>query len=259
MELTTHELWDEMWAAIELPVEVDVADPYPGSIVAKMESYLPRSASTIMELGGAPGGYLAHFAGLGLSPFALEISEIGCEKTRQSWRMLGIDGTVIRGDMFHANRDRYDIVYSLGLIEHFDDLTYVIRHHVKFLKPGGTLIVGCPNFRGVYRGLLHRLAPERLSGHNLATMNVESWDGFESTLGLQRLFRGYVGGFEPRLFMPLERSGVAARVFARSAGLGSRALRLPLARETHRLNHPAISCYMLGIYRCGSVEVAEAR
>lgn len=249
MGLTTNALWDDMWTAVELPVVVDPTDPYAGAIVSTIESYLPSSSSTVIELGGAPGGYLAYFARHGLFPVALEQSEVGCAKTLENWRLLGIQGTVIHGDIFQPTTTRYDIVYSLGLIEHFDDLNDVVGHHLKFLKPGGTIVLGCPNFRGVYRRPLHWLAPERLRVHNLSTMKAKNWDGFESAFGLTRLFRGYVGGFEPRLLLPTERSGAVAGLLARSAGACSKALRLPLIRKAHSLNHPVISGYLLGIYR----------
>jgi 2-polyprenyl-3-methyl-5-hydroxy-6-metoxy-1,4-benzoquinol methylase len=249
MELTTGELWDQMWASLRLPAEVDHSDPYIRPIVSKIESHFPQSARTIIELGGAPGGYLAYFARHGLSPIALEQSAIGCEQTRENWRLLGVVGEVIQGDLFEPASDRYDIVYSLGLIEHFDDLTDVVGHHLKFLNPGGLLVVGCPNFRGVYRGTMQRLAPERLGAHHLETMNVTNWDAFESEFELTRLFRGYVGGFEPRILLPFERSNLTARATARSTRLVSRALRLPVLRRSHRLNHPALSGYVLGVYR----------
>ncbi len=249
MDLTTVELWDRMWASLRLPVEVDVSDPYVRAIVSTIESYFPPGAETIIELGGAPGGYLAYFARDGLVPVALEQSEIGCEQTRENWRLLGVAGEVVQGDLFGPAADRYDIVYSLGLIEHFDDPGDVVRHHLKFLHPGGLLVLGCPNFRGVYRRTMQWLSPERLAAHNLETMKAESWDAFEETLGLTRLFRGYVGGFEPRILTPAERSSAAARAVARSARVASRALRLPALHNAHRLNHWALSGYLLGVYR----------
>lgn len=257
MDLTTVELWDRMWASLRLPVKADVSDPYVGAIVSTIERFFPPGARTIIELGGAPGGYLAHFARGGLFPVALEQSEVGCEQTLENWRLLGVAGKVVQGDLFEPADDRYDIVYSLGLIEHFDDPGDVVRHHLKFLEPGGLLVLGCPNFRGVYHHAMRWLSPERLAAHNLETMRAESWDAFEGRLGLTRMFRGYVGGFEPRILTPAERSGVAATAVARSARLASRALRLPALRNAHRLDHPLLSAYLLGVYRANGSAAAE--
>lgn len=249
MSLATAESWDEMWDALTLPALPDRRDPYADAIISTITSLLPSTARTILELGGAPGGYLALFARLGLAPVALEQSRIGCERTRENWRLLGVEGTVIEGDLFAPAAEQYDVVYSLGLVEHFDDLAHVVAHHLKFLRPGGLIVLGCPNFRGVYTPPLRRFAPARLAVHNLDTMRVESWDAFEAQLGLTRLYRGYLGGFEPRIVLPLERPGAAAWAVDRSARALSKALRLPLLRALHRLDHPAISGYLLGAYR----------
>jgi SAM-dependent methyltransferase len=144
---------------------------------------------------------------------------------------------------------RYDVVYSLGFIEHFDDLEYVVRHHLKYLKPGGTLILGCPNWRGVYRGMISWLSPARFKVHNLAAMDARNWDGFEHSLGLTRLFRGYVGGFEPSLLATVELPGLAPHLVGRGARGLSKLLRLPIVRTVHGVNHSAIRGYLLGVYR----------
>jgi hypothetical protein len=83
MELATGDFWDEMWSSVSLPVAVDASNPYIWPIVSTMASYIPPGAQTIIELGGAPGGYLAYFAGRGLFPVALERSAVGCKKTRE--------------------------------------------------------------------------------------------------------------------------------------------------------------------------------
>ncbi len=254
MELTTRELWDDMWDSVTLPVRVDISDPYIGPIISTMSSHIPPTAQTIAEVGGAPGGYLAFFADRGLIPVALERSSVGCDKTQENWDLLGVAGEVIQCDMFTSRPlNRYDVVYSLGLIEHFDDLDYVVSHHLKYLKPGGILILGCPNFRGVYTRPMRWLSPERLRIHNLGVMDFASWGGFEESLGLTRLFRGYVGGFEPKLFARAEGSGRIPHCMGLGARGLSRFLRLPVVRAVHSVNHSAISGYLLGVYRTSTV------
>jgi SAM-dependent methyltransferase len=49
----------------------------------------------------------------------------------------------------------YDIVFSVGLIEHFDsaDTSTVIAAHFKYLRPGGTAIITFPTPTWLYRGV----------------------------------------------------------------------------------------------------------
>jgi hypothetical protein len=83
----------------------------------------------------------------------------------------------------HMTDERYWSRFEL--IERFDDLTAVVSRHADLVQPGGHLLLGCPNFRGVPRVFLERLSLELLADHNLDSMDVRRWDRFESELGLE--------------------------------------------------------------------------
>jgi SAM-dependent methyltransferase len=65
--------------------------------------------------------------------------------------------SVNQGDVLSpADPDRlYDIVYSVGLIEHFDQAgtARAIATHFKYLKPGGTAIITFPTPTWLYRAV----------------------------------------------------------------------------------------------------------
>jgi len=42
----------------------------------------------------------------------------------------------------------------LGFIEHFDEPVGVVVRHLDLLKPGGILLLGVPNYGGIYRKVL---------------------------------------------------------------------------------------------------------
>lgn len=42
--------------------------------------------------------------------------------------------------------DAFDLVYSMGTIEHFPDSDVAVREIFRVLKPGGTAIIGVPNY-----------------------------------------------------------------------------------------------------------------
>src|SRR4029078_2902959 len=109
MTLTTADYWEAHWASVDLPVEIDLGDPYVSAIVSKICSYLSANDSTIAALGAAPGGYLAFFAQRGLLPVAIERSTIGCEKISENWRLLGVSGRVLRASLFDAPEARHDV------------------------------------------------------------------------------------------------------------------------------------------------------
>ena len=67
---------------------------------------------------------------------------------------------------------KFDVVYSVGFIEHFDNVNAVLDQHLSFLKESGTLIVVIPNFRYFQYFLRKYLNSKTLEGHNLSVMDL---------------------------------------------------------------------------------------
>ena len=105
-----------------------------------------------------------------------------------------------------------------------------------------------PNFRGVNHFFLKRLAPDLLSGHNLKTMDIKTWQEIEDHFGLTTVFKGYIGGFEPMTFLVKESKSPLNNALYFSArvlnGLFHR--RFSFLR---RFNSVRFSGYIMGIYR----------
>jgi SAM-dependent methyltransferase len=252
--LTEGVYWDEYWSSLALPAEIKKSRSlYITEITGVLDRYFPAgSGLAALEIGGAPGQYLAYLhRTFGYSVTALDSSAAGCEKARANFALLGIPGVVVEGDMFSRDLSlpRFDVVYSLGLFEHFLDPASVVEAHLRLLKPGGVLGLGCPNYLGVNGVILRRLSPSLLETVNLATMDIDTWRSFETAFGLEVLFKGYVGGFEPGLFWRRERD----RTVDRGLALALRCLRRGLNRQgtklLRRANSGLWSGYALGIYR----------
>lgn len=206
--LTDEVYWDRHWAAIQLPVERTIANstPYIRSILQVLARFAPTATQfRVLEIGAAPGGYLAYFARMpGCVAVGLDSSPAGIAKLEANFRILGLNLECHRKDVMTGELGEIkpnDLVYSLGRIEHFTDPTKIVKKHRDLLKPGGTLAIGAPNFRGINRPLIRLLCPAKLEGVNLGAMDLDSWRVFESELGLRPLFKGYVGGWEPRIYL----------------------------------------------------------
>jgi 2-polyprenyl-3-methyl-5-hydroxy-6-metoxy-1,4-benzoquinol methylase len=78
----------------------------------------------------------------------------------------------------------------MGLIEHFSDPDAIVGKHVELLNKQGILLLGVPNYRGISHTVLRRLAPRKLSMHNLETMDIKNWESFEKKYGLKTIFKG---------------------------------------------------------------------
>ena len=63
--LTDEQFWDAYWRKLKLPVAADEARarPYEREILKVLKRFAPKDpGARIVELGGAPGGYLAYVA-----------------------------------------------------------------------------------------------------------------------------------------------------------------------------------------------------
>lgn len=253
-ELTDSQYWDDYWSAIALPAEVrrEPGFLYRNAILDVFDRFLPvHSPGTVLEVGGAPGQYLVYlYRRLGYQPSCLDYSPLGCGIARENFRRLNIRADVYEGDIFDppVGVRAADVVFSLGLIEHFDDLEGVVAAHSRLVRPGGILLLGAPNFLGLNGAFLRRLRPELLPTVHLRSMDLRNWAVFETNLKLTRLFRDYVGGVEPGVFLPPTPRPGASRVW-QAAAVAAHSLLHSRFPSLRRFNHRLTSGYLIGVYR----------
>lgn len=125
--------------------------------------HLPKDGETrLMEIGCGGSRFLPYFAKVWSYRVAgIDYEEYAAQLAQANLEGHGVeDATVYCHDLFdtQANRDlyeRYDVVFSAGVIEHFEDGAHALGHAARFLRPGGLIVTTVPNFRGV-NGLVQR-------------------------------------------------------------------------------------------------------
>lgn len=133
--------------------------------------------SKVLEIGCAPGKTLAWAA---KKKHALvtgvDYSRKGIDISKWLFEQLGLNGTFLYENIFETSlpNDFFDVVFSSGFIEHFNDPTEIIDIHLALVKPGGVVLIVIPNYGGVYGKLQKIFSPENLLLHNLKIMNVEN-------------------------------------------------------------------------------------
>lgn len=115
-----------------------------------MERYVPAS-SRILEIGAGGSHTLGALAGrLQCNAYGLEPDTDGIAKARELAVLESATIQMIEGDGFCLpfQNGGFDVVYSLGLIEHFspEETLRLVKEHVRVCKPGGLVIISVPNF-----------------------------------------------------------------------------------------------------------------
>jgi SAM-dependent methyltransferase len=252
---TDASYWDSYWERVTVPRE-HVRRPgahYINAILDVFDRHLPRDPSLrAVEVGGAPGQYLAYLhRSRGYHVTCIDFSAAGCRKTVENFRLLGIPGDVIQADVT-ADLDSiptFDVVYSLGLIEHFADRVPIVGQHVRLVRPDGYLVLGVPNFRGLTGWFMRTLQPGVYETHEIAAMDLSRWDAFETAFDLTVVWKGYLGGFEPNIFARRRESRRLGTVVPYAT---ARALNAGLSERfgfLRRFNGPRLSGYAMAVYR----------
>jgi SAM-dependent methyltransferase len=163
--------------------------------------HLPRRPEwRVMEVGCAPGRLLVLFHRLfGYQPYGVEYSPIGAAETRRTFFRHSFDDThVIESDFFapafqNQYAGRFDVVYSIGFIEHFDRPQEVIDAHLNLLAPGGYLVCQIPNLTGFTYPLLRCFANDVLRAHNRRIMRLPAFQALFEHGATEVQFCDYVG------------------------------------------------------------------
>ncbi|MEO8151880.1 MAG: methyltransferase domain-containing protein [Rhizobacter sp.] len=196
LNLTELEFWDRYWSAKAGIGQTIVPYRYLFTdILTRL--FAIDSARRFLEIGGFPGFYSVWFSKyLSYSSSLVDIY-IKPEIVESLTRVNGIAPiNTIQSDIFRFEpAEKFDVVMSAGLIEHFTDLPAIIERHRRCLRDGGRLIVCVPNFLGV-NGLLQRWVDgENFKAHNLAAMDLEAMRSVLQAQGFKDIRSSYHGGF----------------------------------------------------------------
>jgi len=151
----------------------------------------------LVEVGCARSAVLPLFAKrLGLQVSGIDYSPNGCEQTRLMLEREEVQGEVYCCDIFNIPDDlieRFDVVVSFGLIEHFSDSTAIVAALSRLIKPGGLIFTNVPNMYGM-TGLAQKILDKDVydihvpltaevvrEAHEQAGLNIVSCDYFLST------------------------------------------------------------------------------
>lgn len=168
--------WDQAWGTRPRARLPKAALAVTKNIHDVLRRYV-RPGQAVIEIGCAPGKHLAWCARvLGGRVSGLDYSPVGFGTTQWLFAKLGIAADLRMEDVFKTTfpNEAFDVVYSFGVIEHFDDPTHIVRKHLELVRPGGWVVIAVPNYGGVYGRIQRRIDPENLAIHNLRIMSLDA-------------------------------------------------------------------------------------
>ncbi|MDA0149396.1 class I SAM-dependent methyltransferase [Vibrio sp. LaRot3] len=156
MKLSNKDYWDTTYEVREelVPISLDGNYSYCDRQHFKILSQTELDGKKILEVGGGGSKWITFLAEKYPNSqfYALDYSTEGCDKLIKYIDDNNVKNIkVINKDMFHADDlyGRFDVIYSIGVVEHFDDLGAVLEVISKFLNKDGIAFNFIPNMSGV--------------------------------------------------------------------------------------------------------------
>jgi SAM-dependent methyltransferase len=208
--------WKGVWENISLPQEVRPREiPEVHRILT---SILPRERLSLIEVGCAPGRWMAYFARqFGFSVSGVEHVSQACVMTRENLDRLSVSAEIFNADFFKFESGGYDVIFSAGFLEHFRQVKSVVGRLVDLCSPGGFVITLIPSMEGLNRWISRTFRPQVAAGH--FPINLPELTALHEASGLRTLYANHIGGLQ--ILPPLQKNQFAREHPAVSSVLNS--------------------------------------
>lgn len=155
----------EPWRPISYPDRVlDYA------LSTHIEKYKPR---TVLEIGCGNSKWLGYLAKRHrVIPAGIDYSPEGCNLAKERLNIEKVEGEIFCFDILDNTIEmekKYDFIFSLGVIEHFDDTAAILNSFLTHLSPNGVLLTCIPNLRSIHGLLCWIWQPDLLAKHVILT------------------------------------------------------------------------------------------
>jgi trans-aconitate methyltransferase len=161
------------------------------------DKYLPHGSSlSCIEIGCFPGDYLIYLHNkFGYKVYGIDYIN-RMDEIKSNFELNGIKEYKLFFEDFTQwqTKQKFDIVFSCGFIEHFGNYKEVMEKHISLLGKSGILLICLPNFRYA-QYIFHLIFDyENLSNHNLKVMDLGFFRSFLSQRDFKIRYLGYYGG-----------------------------------------------------------------
>ncbi len=200
----TKEFWERKWSH-DLFWRYSGLEQYLAlnrKLLGTIKRHVRPTDHTILEVGCARGKHLIYFSKkIGLQVTGTDVSAEGLRMADRNMLLAGVSGNLYCESIFTPTlpSESFDIVYSTGLIEHFENWQEVLDKQLSLLKKGGLLIATVPNFRESIYYDVTGLTKKRqwlLTSANLDVMRKSAFHDYAQTRGLTIKYLSYIGSLD---------------------------------------------------------------
>ena len=156
--------WETVWSEVHLPT---IRDPRSfHELHSLFKAHLKYGPLDFLEVGCAPGSWMAYFAKqFGYRVSGVDSAAKACEKTVENLRLLAVQGRIELADFLEYDGGPFDVIFSYGFVEHFDDPGPVFDRLVGLCKPGGVVVTAIPSLSGLNWWISRTFRPRVAAGH----------------------------------------------------------------------------------------------
>lgn len=199
--LTDAQYWEENWWQRQRPRRLCLYRDFDFETVHRLRAEAQAAgrvpganAVRVLELGAGGSRVLPYLARrFGYRVFGSDFSPAGCRLLGANLALQKVERGVVCEDLFQSSISDgvFDLVYSSGLVEHFDDTCGVVAEHLRLVRPGGRLVIIVPNLQGLQGRIWRRLAPPLWDRHHV--FGPRELAACLDKLGVEGVRTGYLG------------------------------------------------------------------
>ena len=207
--LRAEQEWSEAWKKSKRPKWLKRHPLFYYQFDKLMKEHI-KKGSKFLEIGCGGGKFLVYFSQqFNCDVTGIDFSPVGCQLAKKNLELSGLFGTVVYEDVFNCrtiSKQSFDVVFSGGFIEHFDNTELVLARHIDFLKPGGLLVIELPNMKGLH-GFIFKFLNQTYF-QQIKSLPAEDVVQYLQKLGMKIKNSSYIcpflleGGGKPKLIQP---------------------------------------------------------
>ncbi|MBL4905495.1 MAG: class I SAM-dependent methyltransferase [Flavobacteriaceae bacterium] len=201
-KLTTQQYWEKYYSSnFDKSNIINIGKIFDGY----WDKFISDSSKSIIEIGGYPGRYLSYLASkYFLEPTCLDFNS-DVEKIKGSMEKMDVKNCkIIKTDFTKFTpKENYDLVFSIGFIEHFENYEGIMDKHVAYLNPNGRVLIMIPNKRYLRKIYGYLCDYKNLKAHNLKSMRFKVFEDFSKRNNLEIETLEYTGGFPYKVHQKL--------------------------------------------------------